>query len=258
MAWLQRNEWGASAPKSGRTPWKAKPKSGTLHWEGVQGPTGSLEQSKSTVRSIQKYHMRPGGLGAPNGGVDIAYNFLVDLQGNIFEGRGWDFQPAANGTTTANQTSWAVSVLNGPGQPITTAALDALVALEADAKSHGWGGIDFPHKHWKPTACPGDDFDLFKAHQGQGVPPATQPAPAPEHNPGIPGFPGTTKKGSKGSAVTAVQARLRDRGWKIGVDGDFGSQTDSIVRQFQKEKGLQVDGIVGNRTWSALWQSPIT
>lgn len=73
-----------------------------------------------------------------------------------------------------------------------------------------------------------------------------------------PVFPGTVKKGSRGHNVSAVQDRLRERGWNISVDGVFGSQTDQIVRSFQREKGLVVDGIVGPATWIALWTSPIT
>jgi peptidoglycan hydrolase-like protein with peptidoglycan-binding domain len=71
-------------------------------------------------------------------------------------------------------------------------------------------------------------------------------------------FPGTVKRGSRGAAVRAVQARLASRGWKIGVDGDFGPTTEKVVRAFQAEKHLGVDGIVGPRTWTALWTAPVT
>lgn len=73
-----------------------------------------------------------------------------------------------------------------------------------------------------------------------------------------PPFPGLSKRGSKGPKVTQVQERLRDRGWKIAVDGKFGQETEGIVRSFQMEKGLKVDGEVGPVTWDALWLSPIT
>lgn len=74
----------------------------------------------------------------------------------------------------------------------------------------------------------------------------------------VPPFPGETRKGSKGDAVRQVQQRLKDRGWAIGVDGDFGTQTDTTVRAFQSEKHLGVDGIVGQVTWNALWSAPVT
>jgi hypothetical protein len=38
----------------------------------------------------------------------------------------------------------------------------------------------------------------------------------------------------------------------VTVDGQFGARTDTAVRAFQREKGLAVDGLVGEFTWSAL------
>tara|TARA_Y100000310_G_scaffold339754_1_gene433452 strand:+ start:11565 stop:12248 length:684 start_codon:yes stop_codon:yes gene_type:complete len=58
--------------------------------------------------------------------------------------------------------------------------------------------------------------------------------------------------------VRVFQQRLKDRGWRISVDGDFGPRTQVIVRKFQMEKRLGVDGIVGQQTWDALWTAPVT
>ncbi|HEY9670469.1 MAG TPA: peptidoglycan-binding protein [Waterburya sp.] len=38
----------------------------------------------------------------------------------------------------------------------------------------------------------------------------------------------------------------------IAVDGDFGAQTTTRVKQFQLDFGLSADGLVGNNTWSVL------
>lgn len=91
------------------------------------------------------------------------------------------------------------------------------------------------------------------------------PAPAPVPTPPkptevvYPAFAGTTlKKGSKGTQVRLLQQRLRERGWTISVDGDFGTGTDKVVKAFQKEKGLVVDGLVGKKTWDALWSTRVT
>lgn len=75
----------------------------------------------------------------------------------------------------------------------------------------------------------------------------------------VPPFPGLLKRGSKGAGVSALQRRFVERGWKkMVVDGDFGAGTDAIVRAFQKEKGLGVDGQVGPKTWAALWTARVT
>jgi peptidoglycan hydrolase-like protein with peptidoglycan-binding domain len=51
---------------------------------------------------------------------------------------------------------------------------------------------------------------------------------------------------------------MAHRGWTIAVDGDFGPQSASVCTQFQTEKHLTVDGMVGPQTWNASWTAPIT
>lgn len=60
------------------------------------------------------------------------------------------------------------------------------------------------------------------------------------------------KKGSKGKKVRLIQEWLCLQGFHICIDGDFGPATDYAVREFQKRKGLEVDGIVGEKTFATL------
>lgn len=54
------------------------------------------------------------------------------------------------------------------------------------------------------------------------------------------------------------QQRLRDRGWKISVDGVWGAKSTAVLRSFQGEKpGLVVDGKPGPASWTALWTRPL-
>lgn len=62
----------------------------------------------------------------------------------------------------------------------------------------------------------------------------------------------TLRRGDKGQYVTLLQNRLNQLSFVLKVDGDFGPQTDSVVRAYQQVKGLKVDGIVGPKTWAAL------
>lgn len=65
-------------------------------------------------------------------------------------------------------------------------------------------------------------------------------------------------KGDNGPEVEALQQALKASGVKgcdlpeHGADGDFGKETLAAVRIFQQVKGLEVDGIVGPKTWAAL------
>lgn len=65
--------------------------------------------------------------------------------------------------------------------------------------------------------------------------------------------PKTIKKGSRGRDVELCQRRLNLHNVAVGIDGTFGSMTDVAVRQFQTDHGLVVDGIVGSKTWTALF-----
>lgn len=63
----------------------------------------------------------------------------------------------------------------------------------------------------------------------------------------------TLKKGLKGPEVAKLQNNL-NKLLKINleVDGDFGKNTDSAVREFQKRYLLEVDGIYGPKSYDAM------
>jgi hypothetical protein len=59
------------------------------------------------------------------------------------------------------------------------------------------------------------------------------------------------KKGSKGRAVKMLQAYLGG----LTIDGEFGNNTLSKVKEFQRKNNLNVDGEVGPKTWNAIIKS---
>jgi peptidoglycan hydrolase-like protein with peptidoglycan-binding domain len=78
-----------------------------------------------------------------------------------------------------------------------------------------------------------------------GVDGADTSSPPAEANP----YPGTSlQRGSRGDDVKKVQA-------KVGAkpDGWFGPATERRVKKWQKENGLYVDGVVGPKTWAAMF-----
>ncbi|WP_063838215.1 GH25 family lysozyme [Saccharothrix sp. ST-888] len=85
-----------------------------------------------------------------------------------------------------------------------------------------------------------------------------QPAqgPAPAAGPAWPGeYLALRTPLLHGGNVRTWQQRMRDRGWSITVDGWYGPASASICRQFQAEKGLAQDGIVGPQTWAAAMRT---
>ena len=63
----------------------------------------------------------------------------------------------------------------------------------------------------------------------------------------------TLRRGSRGTEVQELQRLLVKWGYSHGpIDGIFGIKTEQAVIQFQRNRGLTADGIVGALTWRAL------
>ncbi|MDM0053034.1 peptidoglycan-binding protein [Variovorax sp. J22R115] len=61
------------------------------------------------------------------------------------------------------------------------------------------------------------------------------------------------QKGDRGEHVELLQRELAKRNFaSTPADGVFGSNTDAAVRAFQSSRRLTADGIVGEKTWTAL------
>lgn len=61
--------------------------------------------------------------------------------------------------------------------------------------------------------------------------------------------------GARGENVVKIQRELIRRGYNVpgGADGQYGSGCREIVKKFQSDSGLEIDGVVGKRTWDALF-----
>ena len=56
----------------------------------------------------------------------------------------------------------------------------------------------------------------------------------------------------KGRDVAILQTALATLGFFCNLDGIFGAHTEQAVRDFQQNVGLNNDGIVGHKTFSAI------
>jgi len=64
------------------------------------------------------------------------------------------------------------------------------------------------------------------------------------------------KVGSEGAEVKKLQTRLKELGYYKGsVDSDYGTGTETAVKNFQQQNGLYVDGVAGANTLSKLYSS---
>jgi len=64
--------------------------------------------------------------------------------------------------------------------------------------------------------------------------------------------------GDNGQEVLDIQKQLASLNYHVGVlDGDFGSGTENAVMSYQKDHGLEADGVVGEETYRSLMNRPM-
>ena len=61
------------------------------------------------------------------------------------------------------------------------------------------------------------------------------------------------KLGTKGETIKAIKEDLKQLGYKVSSGDKFDAQTQAAVIKFQKDNGLQADGIVGNQTLTEIY-----
>jgi hypothetical protein len=163
----------------------------------------------------------------------------------------WDQHPRMLQNTAAwiaeEAARFAIPIVGLVGAQAQNRALLG-VCQHVDLGSMGGG-------HW--DCGPGFPMDQVLAMAG-GTAPAPTPTPPPATGVAPP-FPGTLLVNvTSGHGTAQWQTQMVARGWTIAVDDVYGGQSEHVARQFQTEKGLTVDGIVGPETWDAAWVEPVT
>jgi len=85
-------------------------------------------------------------------------------------------------------------------------------------------------------------------------PPTSLPPPSENVWPPYPGL--VLRRGMQGPSIRQVQEQLNALGVnpRLAEDGVFGPMTESAVMAFQRQRGLNIDGIVGAVTWDELFR----
>jgi len=65
------------------------------------------------------------------------------------------------------------------------------------------------------------------------------------------------EKDDRGQDALNVQKNLSDLGYYRGkIDGKFGSVTGTAVEMLQKDRGLTANGVIDEKTWQAMKETP--
>ncbi|MGD9581161.1 MAG: glycoside hydrolase family 19 protein [Vampirovibrionia bacterium] len=59
--------------------------------------------------------------------------------------------------------------------------------------------------------------------------------------------------GSKGYFIEYIQLRLKEKGYAIYIDGDFGGQTESVLKQYQQENGFIINGTIDRTIFKSFF-----
>lgn len=134
---------------------------------------------------------------------------------------------------------------------VTLDRWDAYALWQFTSRGHmpGHGG------HLDVNRFEGDEAALGAEGPGR----AGRRSPARRARGDHPPWPGRyLRRGSYGADVRTLQQQVAERGWAMEVDGEFGRSTDTLIRSFQREKGLTVDGVVSENIWDAVFMAPVS
>lgn len=238
MYLVSRKEWGARSVTGAYTRMPVHPKGVKIHYTGSYVDPGLNNDHRlclQLIKNIQRQHMDV------NGWIDIGYSFAVCPHQNVFIGRGVGHVPAANGPGL-NSQHYAVLALVGnggltiPRDQMLSGIWDAITYL----RGQGVGKEIQGHRDGYATACPGT---ILYRWISNGCP---LPGEDPDQWQGrYFQYPPLTE----GRDVLKWQKRMRELGYKIVADGLYGPHSKSACMDFQRERGIAVDGVVGPVTW---------
>lgn len=218
--------------------------------------------SNCSANDVDRWHKN-------KGWTCIGYHFFVRKDGVIYRGR----REEAVGAHAYGSNTDSIGICaegNFENETMGDVQKQALKELVAYLKNkYGITKVQ-RHRDVNATACPGKNYPYNEIVNGiinqtpidnnsfvkqvqQAVGAVVDGIVGKETLSKVPTI--SKNRNSKHSVVRIVQSHLINLGYsmpKYGADGIFGSETETAVKQFQKDKGLTSDGIIGHATWRKL------
>lgn len=215
--------------------------------------SASDEDEHDDVAVMRRWHVDE------RGWDDVGYHFFIKKDGTIQPGRDLEKAPAAQ---RGHNTGTVAICLHGltVGR-FTRNQYHSLIALcrEIDGALGGMASFH-GHSEVSSKACPVFPYRVvlgLDVHGEMVFAPTETPlrggdAPAVPQLVADPAPRPPLRLTARGVDVELLQVLLIEAGFDTDIDGIFGRHTEAIVRDFQTDRGLTADGIVGPRTWAAL------
>ncbi|SNS50625.1 peptidoglycan recognition protein family protein [Actinacidiphila glaucinigra] len=231
---VSRKAWGAK-------PWDGSPDQVSLSertefFVHYHGGVPAHSTGVAVPREVEKIHLA-------NKWAGVGYNFMVDQDGTIYEGRGWSLQGAH--CPDHNVSGFGVYVAIGGDQKPTDKALASVRALYDEAcKKTGRALAKRGHKDGFATACPGVHLYAW-VKDGMPAPKGSKPPVEPPKGPKPPApkppvsrivdLSAGVKPGAKHKQVRELQQLLIKAGYgpiKGAVTDFYGPETMRAVARF--------------------------
>lgn len=158
---IRRAGWKALPPKANYTP--HTPFYFTLHHTQAHYPK-TMAESIAEMQFIQDFHQNG------RGWIDIAYHFLIDPMGNIFEGR--PIKALGAHVLSHNTGNVGISIMGNYHPPVdnvfTDATRDSFVSIGRYLRDTYDVNVSsfYAHRELGNTDCPGDDLYAKKGLLG--------------------------------------------------------------------------------------------
>ena len=196
--------------------------------------------SSASVETVHQWHLNKGWAG-------IGYHFYVRKDGKVYRGRPENW--VGSHTVGHNSTKLGICAEgNFETEKMPETQKNAIIELLNYLRGK-YGNLKvYRHKDLDSTACPGKNYPFNEIVNGK-VAEETKGDDVVNINMTM------LRKGNVGNEVKTLQRILYAMGYNLGtnpIDGDFGKNTDTAVKLYQKNNGMAVDGIVGRDTWNKL------
>lgn len=201
------------------------------------------------------------------GGRQASANYGIDSGGNIALYVPEQYRAWTSSNRDNDNRAVTIEVANDGSAPdwhVSDKAIDALVELCADiCRRNGIARLNYTgdttgnltrHNMFTATTCPGPYLQGKLAEIARLVNEKLGTATTTGKGEFVLEMK-NLRKGNRGEAVRALQILLMGRGYSVGnsgADGIFGNDTENALRAYQKDKLLEVDGIAGRQSYSAL------
>ena len=165
----RRSEWANAGPIVSRLDPMGTPTRITVHHEGDYASPMSQSYVCGHLRAIRTQQIKTKANGGLEAG-DIAYHFIIDASGSVWEGRSLQYQGAHAGNSEANRGNIGICLLgNFDAQPVPEAQKRALRGLLVSLmkRYNVPAGAVYTHREVKrhyglpATECPGRNLQAY-------------------------------------------------------------------------------------------------